>query len=178
MVENDVKTGPLVGLRVLELGVMLAGPLSTQLLADLGAEGRRYATDVARGERMEELDEMVADWVATKTSEELTEILDDAGVPAGPILDAAMALADPQYAAREILHEVEEPTLGRFVMPGGRSQALAYPGLCLVGRAEARRARRRGLSRAARNRAPAPSRACRGGRGRTACRGTRARGLR
>jgi crotonobetainyl-CoA:carnitine CoA-transferase CaiB-like acyl-CoA transferase len=107
---------------------MLAGPSCAQLLADLGAEGQRYATDVARGERMEELDEMVADWVATKTSEELTEILGDAGVPAGPILDAAMALADPQYAAREMLHEVEEPTLGRFVMPGVDPRLSRTPG--------------------------------------------------
>ena len=92
------------------------------------ADDERYATDVARGDRMEELDELVAEWVATKTSEELTEILGNAGVPAGPIFDAAMALADPQYAARGMLQEVEEPTLGRFVMPGVVPKLSRTPG--------------------------------------------------
>ena len=31
-------TGPLAGIRILEVGVMLAGPYATMLLADLGAE--------------------------------------------------------------------------------------------------------------------------------------------
>src|SRR5215468_5738173 len=31
-------TGPLAGVRILEVGVMLAGPYATMLLADLGAE--------------------------------------------------------------------------------------------------------------------------------------------
>lgn len=92
------------------------------------ADDERYATDVARGDRMEELDELVAQWVATKTSEELTEILGGAGVPAGPIFNAATALADPHYAAREMLHEVEEPTLGRLVMPGVVPKLSRTPG--------------------------------------------------
>ena len=92
------------------------------------ADDARYATDKARGERMEELDEMVGDWVATKTSEELTEILGEAGVPAGPIYDAAMALADPHYRARDMLHEVDEPELGPLVMPGVVPKLSRTPG--------------------------------------------------
>ena len=31
-------TGPLVGVRIIELGTLIAGPFATRLLADLGAE--------------------------------------------------------------------------------------------------------------------------------------------
>jgi succinyl-CoA--D-citramalate CoA-transferase len=92
------------------------------------ADDPRYATDAARGERMEELDEIVGDWVATKTSEELTELLGPAGVPAGPIYDAAMALADPHYRARGMLHEVEDSEIGRLVMPGVVPKLSRTPG--------------------------------------------------
>ncbi len=92
------------------------------------ADDPRYATDAARGERMEELDELVGAWVATKTSAELTELLGPAGVPAGPIFDAAMALADPHFRARGMLHEVDEPELGRLVMPGVVPKLSRTPG--------------------------------------------------
>jgi CoA:oxalate CoA-transferase len=38
MISQVARTGPLAGIRILEVGVMLAGPYATMLLADLGAE--------------------------------------------------------------------------------------------------------------------------------------------
>lgn len=102
----------------------LAGVMGRPELAD----DPRYATDQARGERMEELDAIVGEWVATKTADELTAVLGAAGVPAGPIYDAAMALADPHYRARGMLEEVEEPELGTLVMPGVVPKLSRTPG--------------------------------------------------
>jgi len=44
------KAGPLAGIRILEVGHILAGPYSTVLLADLGAEVRPDSENVMEGE--------------------------------------------------------------------------------------------------------------------------------
>lgn len=38
MTDSIIRTGPLAGLRIIEIGHMLAGPYCGLLLADLGAE--------------------------------------------------------------------------------------------------------------------------------------------
>src|SRR5699024_2356431 len=65
------------------------------------ANDERYATHGARGERMDELDGLIADWTTTVKSDDLLEILREAGVPAGRIFRAKDMLADPHFQARE-----------------------------------------------------------------------------
>jgi formyl-CoA transferase/succinyl-CoA--D-citramalate CoA-transferase len=60
----------------------------------------RYATHGARGERMAELDELIAEWTRTLPAAELLDLLRSAGVPADRIYTAADMLSDPHYAAR------------------------------------------------------------------------------
>jgi formyl-CoA transferase/succinyl-CoA--D-citramalate CoA-transferase len=67
------------------------------------AEDPRYATHIARGERQEELDELIAAWTAAKPLAEIVELMDRHGVPAGPVNDAAAVLRDPQFRERAAL---------------------------------------------------------------------------
>lgn len=68
-----------------------------------------YATDELRGEHRDELCEVVAAWCATRSSEEIIDIMATAGVPCGPVLDMEGAMAHPQICAMEFLGAVEFP---------------------------------------------------------------------
>ena len=67
------------------------------------ASDPRYATHAARGERMAELDRLVAEWTATLTADELIDTLQRYGVPVGRINTAASILTDAHFAARDMI---------------------------------------------------------------------------
>ena len=67
--------------------------------------------------RMENLGVLVATLEGTFAGRETShwlEVLEQAGVPAGPINDLADVYADPQVLARDMVVELEHPTAGRI----------------------------------------------------------------
>jgi crotonobetainyl-CoA:carnitine CoA-transferase CaiB-like acyl-CoA transferase len=52
---------------------------------------------------------------------------DAAGIPCGPINNYAEAFADPQIRAREMVVEIEHPTLGRLKTPGSAIKMSETP---------------------------------------------------
>jgi crotonobetainyl-CoA:carnitine CoA-transferase CaiB-like acyl-CoA transferase len=50
--------------------------------------------------------------IQTKSAEEWIGLLQNAGIPAGPIRNVGEALADPQLVARKFIVELEHPLLG------------------------------------------------------------------
>jgi formyl-CoA transferase/succinyl-CoA--D-citramalate CoA-transferase len=70
------------------------------------ATDERYATHGARGERMEELDALIARWTATMTADEALAVLEEHGVPAGQIYTAKQMLTDPHYLARDMVERI------------------------------------------------------------------------
>jgi formyl-CoA transferase len=83
------------------------------------ASDPRYATHVARGSRMEELDEIVAAWSRTLDFDALDKTLEAAAVPHGLIYRAPDMLDDPQYRAREMIQRVYDASLDREVPMAG-----------------------------------------------------------
>ncbi|MDF1602107.1 CaiB/BaiF CoA-transferase family protein [Nocardioides sp. YIM 152315] len=67
------------------------------------ADDPRFADHHARGEHMAEIDGLVADWTRTMTADVLLKSMEESGVPAGRIYTAPDMLADPQYAARDMV---------------------------------------------------------------------------
>jgi formyl-CoA transferase len=76
----------------------------------------RYATHGARGDNQAELDDVIADWAATRTAESLLAHLEQHGVPAGRLYRAPEMLSDPHFQARESIVTVEDADLGLIPM--------------------------------------------------------------
>jgi formyl-CoA transferase len=88
----------------------------------------RYATHVARGRNLRELDELIADWTKTLSVEELEASMIEHSVPAGKIYRAPEMLEDPHFAAREALVEVESERWGKFKMQNSFPKLSDTPG--------------------------------------------------
>lgn len=80
------------------------------------AEDPRYATHLARGDRQEELDDLINVWTATRTCEDVAALMEDHAVPSGQIYRAPEMLADPHFAARKAIIEVADDRWGSVKM--------------------------------------------------------------
>ncbi len=79
----------------------------------------RYAKMADRAERREELVKVVEEWMATfDTDEAVLAALEDAHVPAAPVLSPLDALDHPYFKSRDMVRWVEDPVLGSIPIPG------------------------------------------------------------
>ena len=88
----------------------------------------RYATNRARLDRREEVDSIVSDWFAEWSAAEIEEVCNAHGVPVSPVYNMADIFEDPHYKAREMLVQVEHPTLGSLRLPGVTPKFSDTPG--------------------------------------------------
>jgi crotonobetainyl-CoA:carnitine CoA-transferase CaiB-like acyl-CoA transferase len=88
------------------------GPLMVAMGMPERADDPRYATNAARLERRQEVIGFISAWTAARTKQEL---IDSFGgkVPFGPVFQADDIFADPHFAARKMLVEVEHPGADR-----------------------------------------------------------------
>jgi len=77
-------------------------------------DDERFASNEARQNNLEVLVDIINARIGKKTTAEWLELLEAAGVPAGPVLDVAQMHRDVQVKAREMVPEVEHPTAGRL----------------------------------------------------------------
>jgi formyl-CoA transferase len=92
------------------------------------ADDPRFATHLARGDNQDEIEGLVADWAAQRTAKEIDEVLNAAGVICGPIYTIADIFEDPQYRARDMLLEHEDPEFGTYIGPGIVPKLSRTPG--------------------------------------------------
>jgi crotonobetainyl-CoA:carnitine CoA-transferase CaiB-like acyl-CoA transferase len=90
--------------------------------AALGSPGwssdPRFARNQDRVVNRDEIDGLVAAKIATRTRSEWIDLLDAAGIPAGPINLVSEALSSPQAIARNMVVGMEHPTVGPIRMLG------------------------------------------------------------
>jgi crotonobetainyl-CoA:carnitine CoA-transferase CaiB-like acyl-CoA transferase len=66
----------------------------------------RFASDQSRGDHSEPILARMRLWCLERTSAEAIETLQEAGIPAGPVLTPQQTLDDPQVAAMQLLRSV------------------------------------------------------------------------
>lgn len=82
------------------------------------ANDERFKSNPLRNENYDTLRPLIAEPLTHKNTLEWQNLLDDAGVPNGPINNMEKVVNDPQVKAREMIVEVEHPTAGKLKMPG------------------------------------------------------------
>jgi len=85
---------------------------------DLAAD-TRYRTNVDRVRHADEVRALVGDWLSSRTTAEVVEVL-GGRVPIGPVNDVATIAADPHVAARGMLVELEQPGSDRPITVAGQ----------------------------------------------------------
>lgn len=92
---------------------------------DLGSDPS-LQSNAQRWERRIELDAAIGVWTATLPSSQALDLLDAAGVPAGPIYTAEDIVREPQYAARNMIQSFDVST-GEEVI-----KDVGFPGIVPV----------------------------------------------
>ena len=80
------------------------------------ADDPRYATHAARGANQLELDTLISNWTRTLTIEALEALMLEHAIPAGRVYRAPEMLADPHFAAREAIVEIDHPRFANLKM--------------------------------------------------------------
>ncbi len=76
----------------------------------------RYSSHHARGERQQELDDLIAEFTLTQGSKALEDLLLEHAVPVGKIYRPVDMLDDAQFRARNSIIETAHPTFGTISM--------------------------------------------------------------
>jgi crotonobetainyl-CoA:carnitine CoA-transferase CaiB-like acyl-CoA transferase len=103
-----------------------------RLLECLGAlelgEDPRFSQNSERMANLDVLVEVLSVYLEKQTTREWLDILEDAGLPAGPVLTIKQMHADPQTIAREMVPETDHPVAGRVQAIGLPVKLSATPG--------------------------------------------------
>jgi benzylsuccinate CoA-transferase BbsF subunit len=88
------------------------------VIADPRLEDERFADGYGRWLNQDELDQIIGEWTAGRSPQEITQTLQAASVAAMPAHDGRSLVEDPQLRERGLMQWVEHPLSGRRLMAG------------------------------------------------------------
>ena len=92
-------------------------------------EDPRYSTNDLRCQNyVPSLQDVIIDWCKDYTKSEVEAIMDEAGIPCGPVLDVKEAIEHPHIQAREMMVHCEHPTAGDQYFQGCVMKLSETPG--------------------------------------------------
>ena len=97
------------------------------------AEDARFRTNPDRMAHLPELEAELQKRLRTQPAQHWIDLLEEKGVPCGPVLDMLQALSDPQTLAREMVVETEHKTLGKVKSLGLPVKFSSTPGKVRTG---------------------------------------------
>ena len=89
---------------------------------------RRFASNEARLEHADQLDEVLAEWIGARTLQEVMTAFETHQAAASPVYDIQQIAADLQYGARGTLVRVADDDLGEVVLPDVQPRLSETPG--------------------------------------------------
>lgn len=87
-----------------------------------------FGSGVGRAEHADQLDPVVAAWVAARDAQDAVDACAEAGAAATVVYDVRDVMSDPQYAALETIIDVPDPDLGRLAMQNVMFRMSQHPG--------------------------------------------------
>jgi crotonobetainyl-CoA:carnitine CoA-transferase CaiB-like acyl-CoA transferase len=81
-------------------------------------EDARFATNGGRFAHRDELAVLIGEKLQTHTSDQWEEILNESGIPCGPIYTMEQTLEHPQITHREMVVQMPHPTMGTVRLLG------------------------------------------------------------
>ncbi len=98
-----------------EMWLRLVGAMGRPELA----EDPRFLTTKERLENKAALVAIIEDWLQAQASDdEALRIVQEARVPAAPVLSVMEAIREPHLLERETIRWIEDPSAGRYMIPG------------------------------------------------------------
>lgn len=89
---------------------------------------KKFRKYLARIQNQDELYKLIGDWVKSKTTEEVMEILEKEGVPCEKVNSIADLASDPHMLDREAVLEFTDPDYGKVLIPGIVPKLKNFPG--------------------------------------------------
>jgi formyl-CoA transferase len=78
----------------------------------------RFVTNAARAKHFDEIDAIVAEWVAQRSRREVMDQMASADITCGVVQDTPEVLRDPHLRARGTLQDIAHPTVGTVTVIG------------------------------------------------------------
>jgi CoA:oxalate CoA-transferase len=91
------------------------------------AEDARFASNDLRAENVEALTAALEASLRARGSAEWLALLEDAGVPCGPINDIAAIVDDPQVRSRNMIVDIDDPEAGPLKLAGNPIKLSEFP---------------------------------------------------
>ena len=92
------------------------------------ANDSKFGNNSGRAEQADLLDSAISSWTAQKNLDDVLELTEKSGVPAGRVYDAADIANDEHYQARDMLLQVELPDKTKVTVPGIVPKLSLTPG--------------------------------------------------